>query len=349
MEAIYKLTSLTEALKPSDTAKEIWIFGEFSNKNIAEVVYELLGCGKILSKKLDAKVAVIVLNECCDAELINLFKYGANIIYRLEKEETSQISDFYPDEIFPDIIAELVIKHKPEIFLFGATIFGCSVAPRVATKLKTGLTADCTELDIDDKNLLNQTRPTHGELKLATIICENSRPQMATVRPSVFEKPNIVDTTCGEIISFTANVSKQKRIEFLGKNPIEYSIPNLSAAEVIISVGMGIESENNMHLIKELSEILKAPIGATKLVVNNGWIDHSHQVGQTGLTVRPKLYIACGISGSLQHYAGIKSTDVIISINKDPDAPIHKYSTWSIVADLSEFLPILISKLKSDF
>jgi electron transfer flavoprotein alpha subunit len=343
---MYKLTSLTEVLEPSDTSNEIWIFGECTDKNFAEVVYELLGCGQKLSKKTNAKVAVIVLNECCDSELINLFKHGADIVYCLEKEVSSKITDFYPDEIYPDIITELAIKYKPEIFLFGATTLGCSVAPRVATKLKTGLTADCTELDIDDKNLLNQTRPTHGEAKLATIICKDARPQMATVRPNVFDKPSIIDTMHGEIISFTANISKQKKIEFSDKKPLGNSIPNLPTAEVIISVGMGIESEENMCLIKELSEILKAPIGATKLVVNNGWIEHSHQIGQTGLTVRPKLYIACGISGSLQHCAGIKSADVIISINKDPNAPIHKYSTWSVVDDLSEFLPILISELK---
>ncbi|MBM4433359.1 MAG: electron transfer flavoprotein subunit alpha/FixB family protein, partial [Chloroflexi bacterium] len=242
-----------------------------------------------------------------------------------------------------------VRQYKPEIVLAGATPLGRAFIPRVAAILKTGLTADCTGLDIDlEKRLLLQTRPTFGGNIMATIICQSGRPQMSTVRPRVFKKGVPDKTRQGQIIKVDFDkariTSRTKLLSFV--EDVSERV-KLDEADIIVSGGRGLGKPENFALLKELAGVLGAALGSSRPPVDEGWIPYSHQVGQTGKTVCPKLYIACGISGSVQHLAGMQTSEIIVAINDDPNAPIFEVATYGIVGDLFKVVPMLIDKLKN--
>lgn len=255
-------------------------------------------------------------------------------------------------ESWTDVIAKLVLKYKPEIFLAGATSYGRSLFPRVASRLKVGLTADCTGLDIDmDKRILVQTRPAFGGNIMATIISPYTRPQMATVRYKVMKELDRDRNRKGEIIKEdfhyyrdrnVTSTTRTKMLKFV--EDITQKI-NLQEADIIVSGGRGLGTPENFKVIRELADAIGGAVGSSRPPVDDGWIPYSHQVGQTGKTVRPKVYIACGISGAIQHLAGMSSSENIIAINKDPDAPIFKVADLGIVGDLFKIVPILTEKL----
>jgi electron transfer flavoprotein alpha subunit len=321
----------------------VWVFAEQHHGQIKGVAYELLAKARELADSLKTEVgAVCIGHKLTDVD--SLSSHGADKIYLLESPE---LEDFREDA-YAQKLAELIRRYRPEIVIAGATPMGRSFLPQVAARLKTGLTADCTGLDIDpEKGLLRQTRPTFGGNIMATIICPERRPQMATVRPKVFKKGAASDKRQGEIIRVNLDgepvSSKTSLIEFI--EDLSERI-NLEEADIIVSGGRGLGKAENFALIKELADLLGAAMGSSRPPVDDGWIPYSHQVGQTGKTVCPKLYFACGISGSVQHMAGMQTSDVIVAINDDPGAPIFDIATYGIVGDLFKVVPLMIEKLK---
>jgi electron transfer flavoprotein alpha subunit len=253
----------------------------------------------------------------------------------------------FNDESYADIMVQLIGRNKPEIVLMGATTYGRSLAPRVSSRLNTGLTADCTSLEIDpEKKILMQTRPAFGGNLMATIICPNRRPQMSTVRPKVMKALPADASRQGEIIRPDVVIPEDVKTKVLETVATLSEKVNLTEADIIVSGGRGMGDPKNFALIEELANVLGGAVGASRATVDAGWVDYSHQVGQTGKTVGPKVYIACGISGAVQHLAGMSSSDTIIAINKNPDAPIFKIANIGIVGDALEVIPALISAYK---
>jgi len=344
MDIIRSDIQFPKIVNPNDCTSEIWIYGERIDGKFDPVVLELLGCGKVLARKLNSKVCVVVIDKCNDDDLLMLQCNGADIVYCIEYSSTYP---FYNEESYPTIISKVASDYRPEIFLLGATVLGRSIAPRIAAKLGTGLTADCTELDIDiqTRNLI-QTRPTDAGNRMAVIVCKNHRPQMATVRPGVFLKH--VDGMPKDdfnIITVKIKLDYEPLIKLV-KQSFEPITQDLASADIIVAVGLGIGSKENMEIIYNFATAINAEVGASRAVVERGWIDRSRQIGQTGKIVRPRVYFACGISGSEQHCAGIKSSDIIIAINTDREAPIHRYAKWSISHDIKVVLPELASQWK---
>lgn len=321
--------------------KGIWVFAEQRYGKLKSVSLELLGKAKELSAELETKVTAVLLGHGVEFLANKLIVYGADEVLMMDEE---WLNDFN-DHIYGEVMVQLINEYKPEIVLVGATSKGRSMAPHISSSLKTGLTADCTGLNIDkESKLLVQTRPAFGGNLMAEIICPNSRPQMATVRPKVF-KPMEPD------------YKRHGKINRIQKHPVEgfvrliRNIDNtegigLSDAEIIVSVGRGIGSAKNIQLAKELADTLGGALGSSRPVVDMGWMPYSQQVGQTGKTVSPKIYIACGISGAIQHLAGLADIETIVAINTDPDAPIFEVANYGIVGDVKEILPELIKKLK---
>ncbi|MCY6957460.1 electron transfer flavoprotein subunit alpha [Clostridium brassicae] len=336
---------IKETIDRLDTSeyKGIFVFAEQLNNKIEPVVFELLGEATKLANQLNTKVSAILLGNNLKENTKELISYGADYVYCIEN--SSLVS--YNDEIYSSLIFQVIKQHKPDIMLFGATPNGRSLAPRLASKLNTGLTADCTILEIDpDKKILMQTRPAFGGNLMATIICPNHRPQMATVRPKVMKAINPNYSRKGKIIipQVTMPAYIQTRVvDFCEFKKDDF---NLEDAEIIVAAGRGIGEAKNMQLIEELAKVLNAKIGASRALVDEGLIDYKHQIGQTGKTVAPKFYFACGISGAIQHTAGITSSNIIIAINKDPDAPIFKVANFGIVGDIESIIPSLIKKFK---
>lgn len=324
--------------------KGVWVFIENRNSQIAEVSYELLVEGRRLADILGTTLAALAIGYGIKEKVSCLFDYGVDKVYLIE----SPIFKNQLDDIFAKAIVQTISRYKPEIFLSGATSFGRSMIPRVAAILKTGLTADCTGLDIDaNKKLLLQTRPTFGGNIMATIICPNSQPQMATVRPHAMGA-GTPEVKRGDIIEIPIqeNLFKSRLWLLETVDAIEEKI-NITDYDIIVSGGRGIGCAENFGLLRELADLLGGVVGASRAAVDSGWISYPHQVGQTGKTVNPKIYIACGISGAVQHLAGMQTSDVIIAINKDLDAPIFKVATYGIVGDLFEVVPKLIKRIKS--
>ncbi len=322
--------------------KGVWVITEHDGKKPVTVTFELLGEASKLASKRDTYVGAVLLGNNVAFMADELFSYGADRVFLCE----SPVLEHYRTEPYSEVIVEMVKHFKPEIILSGATTQGRDLAGSVATKLETGLTADCTGLEIcpETGNLL-QTRPAFGGNIMATILCPNTRPQMSTVRPKVFPVPPKTDKK-GDIVNFSFDFSKLNiRTEVLEYLPFEEKI-SLADAEIIVSGGRGLGKPENFEILKELADTLGAALGASRAAVDAGWISYEHQVGQTGKTVRPKIYIACGISGSVQHMAGMKHSDIIIAINKDPEAPIFKISNYGIVGDLNVIVPLLTKELK---
>ena len=322
--------------------KGVWIFAEQRNSQIQPIVYELIGIGKKLAKQLGQKLSVVLLGEEMHAQAKDLLFYGLNEVYLFSHP---QLKDFQQDS-YATLIAELIRQKKPAIFLLGATSIGRSLAPNLAIRLKTGLTADCTSLEIDSAGQLLQTRPAFGGNIMATIICAKTRPQMATVRYKVMPKAERNSQPEGEIFSYPVPETLNIRTKILEIVEAVGEKINLADADIIVSGGRGLGGPENFKIIRQLADVLGAAVGASRAAVDAGWISYAHQVGQTGITVCPKVYIACGISGQIQHLIGMKSSRVIVAINKDRDAPIFKVATYGIVGDLFQIVPLLTREFK---
>ena len=323
--------------------KDVWVFGEQKDGEVSNVALELLGEGRKLADQLHVKLAAVLLGENVEHAAKKLITYGADEVYLVDHPSLKNFND----ESYSDIFVQLISKYKPEIVLLGATTYGRSLAPRAASRLNTGLTADCTKLEIDqDKKLLLQTRPAFGGNLMATIICPNHRPQMSTVRPKVMKALEQDTSRNGEIVRPDIVIPGDVKIKVIDIVTTLSEKVNLTEADIIVSGGRGVGDPKNFALLEELANVLGGAVGASRATVDAGWIDYSHQVGQTGKTVGPKVYFACGISGAVQHLAGMSSSDTIIAINKNPDAPIFKVATLGIVGDLLEVLPALTSQFK---
>lgn len=329
---------------PIEEYKDVWVFCEEEGGKIAHVTLELLGKGRELAGQLGCRLCAVLLGREVADLAQPLFHYGAQRVFLVEDERLSP----YRTVPFADAFVFLAERHKPEIILVGATTCGRDLAGAVATRLETGLTADCTGLSIadDGKNLL-QTRPAFGGNIMAQILCAKRRPQMATVRPKVMEMPAPDESRTGEIVREDLVVADDRILTtILEYIKDEKESVNLADADVIVSGGRGLGKPENFALVRELADVVGGVVGASRAAVDAGWIPYPHQVGQTGRTVRPKLYIACGISGAIQHLAGMRTSDVIVAINKDPEAPIFKAATYGIVGDLLEVVPKLAARLK---
>jgi electron transfer flavoprotein alpha subunit len=340
------ITIQRKRVEKTDLSKyqDVWIVAEIKGSKIRNVSFELLGKARELADELNQKLCVLLLGDNVKRFIKDFSKRGTNKIYVAEHEALKD----YHTETYSSVITGIISKYNPNIVLYPATINGRDLAPRVAATLELGLTADCTGLSIRD-GLLLQTRPAFGGNIMADIICPVTRPQMATVRPNVMEIAPIQENNSAEIIEVPVKVDLQnlkiKTKEVISGITAECGIP-VCEADTIVSGGRGVGSKENFKLIEDLAIVLNAAVGASRAAVDLGWIPKSQQVGQSGNTVSPKIYIACGISGTIQHQVGMKSSDIIIAINKDPDAPIFNIANYGIVGDLCEVLPILTEALK---
>ncbi|MCD6459606.1 electron transfer flavoprotein subunit alpha/FixB family protein [bacterium] len=330
----------------TSTKPEVWVFIQHEDNTINETSLELLGRAKELAVKRNGISATVILGDNIRKIISEISSYGPDKVYFVRDKRLEQ----YQTTAYTRALNDLVSLYKPEIFLFGATILGRDLAPRVASSLRVGLTADCTDLQIGDhtargeefKNLLYQIRPAFGGNIIATIINPKTRPQMATVREGVMPMPAKNGKTSSEVIEFQPELTDTDFIIKTIKKELTEKTVNLKGSNIIVSGGAGVGSKENFDLIKELAHTLGGEIGASRAAVDFGYIHHDHQVGQTGTTVRPKLYIACGISGAIQHLAGMQESGKIIAINKDPDAPIFKVANYGIVGDINEVVPKMI-------
>ncbi len=325
----------------------VWVVAELHDGTLADVTLELLGKGRDLADRLDEQLSLVLLGDGVSGLVEEAAKYGADRVYLAEAPEL----DPYTTGPYTDIITRLINQHKPEIVLIGATALGRDLASRIAARIGTGLTADCTGLDIDpDEQLLVQTRPAYGGNVMATIVCRHARPQMSTVRPRVFKRPEPDPDNEAEVVEVPVDIREEslltRVIEIIKEESDEAA--DLQDADIIVSGGRGLGAPENFKIIRELAEELDAAVGASRATVDAGWIPAFHQVGQTGKTVHPKVYIACGISGAVQHLAGMKSSDCIVAINKDPNAPIFDLAHYGIVGDLFDIVPALTKQLRKE-
>ena len=332
------------AKKDLSAYKDVWIFCEQKKGVVQSVSFELLGEGRKLADKLGVKLCAVILGSGIEAKAAELCERGADRIYMVDHPALKA----YQDDPYTEVLVKLATEYKPEIILCGATTIGRSLISRLAIRIGAGLTADCTALDIDQKErLLLQTRPAFGGNIMATIITPNHRPQMATVRHKVMQEAGIDRSREAEVIKkdYSEEILKS-RTKLLDIVEETGSTVNLSEADIIVAGGRGLGGKEGFAMIGELAKALGGAVGATRSAVDADWIPYSHQVGQTGKTVCPKLYIACGISGQIQHLIGMQSSKVIIAINKDPDAPIFKVATYGIVGDVFDIVPALIKEFK---
>jgi electron transfer flavoprotein alpha subunit len=325
--------------------KGVWVFVEQVGGRAHDVSWELLGVGKKLANDLGVELSAFVLGYDIKPLAEEAFCYGADKVYLMEHP----VLKFYRTMAYLHGSVGLINKYKPEIVLMGATGLGRDLAGAVATDLKTGLTADCTGLTIDTKmRLLEQTRPAFGGNIMATILTEKKRPQMASVRPHVMPKPEYKAGRKGDLIEESFTLSEDeiptKVLEII--SAASESSVNISGANILVSGGRGMLNQENFRMLEELAEIIGGVVSGSRCAVDEGWIEHSMQVGQTGKTVRPKLYIACGISGAIQHLVGMQDSDYIIAVNKDKTAPIFEVAHLGIVGDVFEIIPLLIDKLR---
>ena len=320
----------------------ICLFAEHRGGALSSVVYEIIGAARELKASLDKKISAVLLGDKVRDMAEELVSYGVDEVWMMEDPS---IGDFN-EEIQADLVAKILLDKKPEIFLGGGTIIGRSLLPRVAAKILTGLTADCTELTIDGENrLLRQTRPAFGGNIMATILCNSHRPQMATVRHKVMKAAEPLQGHKGQIQEVSYPILKP-RVEVLEFVPEQTDTVNLADADFIVSGGRGLKDPKNFALIEELAKAIGGAVGASRAAVDAGWIPYSHQVGQTGKTVNPTIYVACGISGAIQHLAGMKSSDIIVAINNDPSAPIFNVAHFGIVGSLFDVVPELVKQIQ---
>ena len=333
-------TAETEDL---ESYKGVWVVAEHYNGELHSVSFELLGAGRKLADKLKVELAAVLIGYKLQERAKKLIGYGADRVHLAEHPDLITFND----ESYANVLTELIKEKKPEILLAGATAVGRSFIPRVAVAVETGLTADCTGLDIGDDGLLYQTRPAFGGNVMATILCPRRRPQMATVRPMVMKKPDFNKERQGVVEAFAPSPKAvTSRVKVLETVTQEQETVRITEADVVITGGRGLQKAENFKILEEVALLLNGAIGATRSVVDEGWMPYSHQVGQTGKTVSPKLYIACGVSGAIQHVVGMQGSEIIVAVNKDPNAPIFDIVNYGIVADLFEFVPELVKKIK---
>lgn len=350
---------MTEAPKPAPAAssrastkkelpehfkayKHVWVAIEVEHGVVHPVSFELLGEGRKLADKRGVELAGVVMGagkEALGAAAAAAFEYGADLVYVVDDPALAQ----YRNEAFTKAMTDLVNTFKPEILLLGATTLGRDLAGSVATTLLTGLTADCTELAIDDEGSLAATRPTFGGSLLCTIFTLNYRPQMATVRPRVLAMPERQPGRRGRVIEHTLGLDEDdiitKVLRFVADRDTNKA--QLAYADIVVAGGLGLRAAENFQLVKALAEVLGADYGGSRPLVQKGWITADRQIGQTGKTIRPKLYIAAGISGAIQHRVGVEGADLIVAINTDPNAQIFEFAHLGIVADAVQLLPAL--------
>ena len=341
--------------------KNVWVFTEQRAGKLMGVATEILGEGYRLSRELgdDAKVCAVLVGDETDDLVDELYAYGADVVYQISDPLLAQ----YTTDGYAKVMTDAINEYKPEIVLFGATHIGRDLAPRVAARLNTGLTADCTRLDINTGKYINyletyttcdtegldpddgdkglkQTRPAFGGNLMATIVTRNTRPQMATVRPGVMEKLEADTTKKGELVKVASDLSADDiHVEVLNVVKEAKELVSLTDAQIICSGGRGLGDASGFELIRDFADKVGGVVGASRAAVDAGWIDASHQVGQTGTTVKPKIYFACGISGAIQHLAGMQTSDIIVAINKDPEAPMMQLADYAICGDLKKVIP----------
>lgn len=326
--------------------KELWVYIETQADGTPENVgAELLSEGRTLADRIGCRLTGVVIGDKSEAAIDQAAEYGADAVITVNGTEYLH----YSTEAYVHAMHELVRKHEPEAILIGATLNGRDLAPRLAARLRTGLTADCTGLDIDEQTgKIMWTRPAFSGNLMATIICKDHTPQMGTVRPGVF--PKIKRSKRGEVsviqedVRFPAEKARTELLKVI-RDAAEEAV-DLENAQIIVSGGKGVRGVEGFELIRELADTLGGDVGASRAAVEEGWISRMHQVGQTGKTVSPKLYIACGISGAIQHQAGMNRAGTIVAINTDPEAPIFNIADYGIVGDLFSIIPPLIREIK---
>lgn len=339
-----EITREVETTIDKSLYKGVWVFAEQRGGKLANVTLELLGEGRKLADELKEPLVAVILGKEIGPLAKRLIAHGADKVFLADAPELEQ----FLEDSYTQVIVDLVKKERPNIFLLGATAIGRSLAPKVAARLETGLTADCTGLEVNvaERNLL-QTRPAFGGNLMATILCPNHRPQMATVRPKVFKPLTEDSSRTGEVVSVDlSSVKWDIRAKVLEVVKETGYVVNLEEANIIVSGGRGLCDPKNFAMVEELAKTLGGAVGASRAAVDAGWVPYAHQVGQTGKTVGPKIYFACGIHGAIQHMAGMSSSDIIIAINKNPDAPIFKIATYGIVGDVREILPMLTKEFQ---
>ncbi|SDE56159.1 electron transfer flavoprotein subunit alpha/FixB family protein [Sporomusa acidovorans] len=325
--------------------KNVWVYIETAHGEAKNVGLELLGQGRILAEANHEKLVGVVIGKDVDATVKAAVSYGADEVILVEGEEYKD----YNTDGYANAMVKLVEKYKPSVILIGASNNGRDLGPRISARLTTGLTADCTGLGINEETGdVAWTRPAFGGNLMATILCSHTRPQIGTVRPGVFKKVQPDNTRSAPIIKEEIRTPAEMiRTKVVGLiKSMSESAVKLEEAEIIVSGGRGMGKPENFALLKELADLLGGAVGASRAAVDAGWMPPLQQVGQTGKTVSPKIYFACGISGAIQHLAGMSSSDVIVAINKDPEAPIFDVADYGVVADLFEVIPVLIDEIK---
>jgi len=321
----------------------VWVWVEQFQGEACSISWEMMGQGRIIADQLGTQLTACVLGHNVRKIAEQAIQYGADRVFLFDDPTLADVRT----DPYAKALIKLVREYKPEIFILGASARGRDLAGAVATELHTGLTADCTGLDIDpETRLLRQTRPAFGGNIMATILCPKHRPQMATVRHRVFEMPDPDPTRRGQIIEMEPVLKEEEIATQVVDFLLEEGTVNLADARIIVSGGRGVGGPEGFAPIRELAEVLGGAVGASRAAVDAGWIPYAHQVGQTGRTVRPDLYIACGISGAIQHLAGMQTSKIIVAINKDPEAPIFNVATYGIVGDLFQVVPALIEAFK---
>ena len=355
-----------EAAVDLSAYKHIWVFAEQRQGKIQNVALELIGEGKRLAKDIsdDTQLCAVLIGNNIDHLAQECFEYGADKVYMVQ----DPLLENYTTDGYTKVMKQLIDEYKPEIVLYGATHIGRDFAPRIAARCNTGLTADCTHLDVkvskyiefakanttldtstldpnDPSTGIKQTRPAFGGNLMATIVCPKTRPQMSTVRPGVMQKQERVPGATGEIVNVKPDIKASDiRIEIKDIVKSMKEMVSLTDAKIICSGGRGLGDASGFELIQKFADKVGGVVGASRAAVDAGWIDHSHQVGQTGTTVKPEIYFACGISGAIQHLAGMQTSNCIVAINKDPDAPIMEVADYAIVGDLYKVIPEIIAE-----
>ena len=355
-----------EAAVDLSAYKHIWVFAEQRQGKIQNVALELIGEGKRLAKDIsdDTQLCAVLIGNNIDHLAQECFEYGAEKVYMVQ----DPLLENYTTDGYTKVMKQLIDEYKPEIVLYGATHIGRDFAPRIAARCNTGLTADCTHLDVkvskyiefakanttldtstldpnDPSTGIKQTRPAFGGNLMATIVCPKTRPQMSTVRPGVMQKQERVPGATGEIVNVKPDIKASDiRIEIKDIVKSMKEMVSLTDAKIICSGGRGLGDASGFELIQKFADKVGGVVGSSRAAVDAGWIDHSHQVGQTGTTVKPEIYFACGISGAIQHLAGMQTSNCIVAINKDPDAPIMEVADYAIVGDLYKVIPEIIAE-----
>lgn len=323
----------------------MWVIAEQENGQLMNVTFELLGAAKELCAKLEEKCCAVLVTAAAGELPQQLIAAGADVVYVVDDAKYAD----YDTELYTDAICQLSKKYDPASIMFGATDDGRDLAPRVAARLHTGLCADCTALDVTDDKLVAWTRPALGGNICATIICDVNRPQMGTVRPKVFKPAELDNTRTGEVIAFIPEAGAVSRVELVKKEALSSeNAVKIDEADMIAAGGRGFGSKEKFDVLEQLAALFEnSAVAGTRAAIDEGWLTHSQQVGQSGKSVTPHIYFACGISGAIQHLSGMKDSDIIIAINKDAEAPIFTVAHYGIVGDVNVILPKLIEKIKA--